>query len=275
MKYSFMTFSCPQLSLRELLETAKQYGYDGIEPRIVSQHQHGIEMDTPADRRAEIKKQVAESGLRLSCIATSCVYANPETTKQNVADTLRCIDLATDVGAPVIRVFGGVLGKGISREDAIKLVAESLHTAADHAKERGVTVCMETHDDWCDPKNVAAVMRQVNHPAVAVNWDIMHPVRMKLATMDEAFKTLKPWIRHAHVHDGVVTPDGKLTFVPIGQGTINHKQAIERLLSINYSGFLSGEWINWSDAYDVHLPRELATMKQYEKGAVEAKKIKT
>jgi len=269
MKYSFMTFSCPQLSLKELLETAKRYGYDGIEPRIVSQHQHGIEMDTPAARRAEIKKQVTESGLRLSCIATSCVYANPETTKQNIADTLRGIDLAADVGAPVIRVFGGVLGKDISRENAVKLVAESLHTVADHAKESGVTVCLETHDDWCDPKNVAAVMRQVNHPAIAVNWDIMHPVRMKLATMDEAFETLKPWIRHLHVHDGD-TIDGKTTFMPIGQGIIDHKRAIERLLSINYSGFLSGEWIGnrWidtSDTYDVHLPRELAAMKRYEK----------
>jgi sugar phosphate isomerase/epimerase len=180
--------------------------------------------------------------------------------KQNVADTLRCIDLAADVGAPVIRVFGGTMGKGLSRADAVKLVAESLHTVADHARERNVTVCLETHDDWCDPKNVAAVVQQVNHPAIAVNWDIMHPVRMKLATMDEAFETLKPWIRHLHVHDGDM-----LVLMPIGRGIIDHKLAIERLLSINYSGFLSGEWIDWSDAYDVHLPRELAAMKRYEK----------
>jgi len=266
MKYSFMTFSCPQLSLKELLETAKRYGYDGIEPRIDSQHKHGIEMDTPPVRRAEIKKQADECGIALSCIATSCVYANPETAGQNVADTLQCIDLAADVGAPVIRVFGGTMGKGLSRADAVKLVAQSLHAVADHARERNVTVCMETHDDWCDPRNVAAVMRQVNHPAIAVNWDIMHPVRMKLATMDEAFETLKPWIRHLHVHDGD-TLAGKLTLMPIGRGIIDHKLAIKRLLSINYSGFLSGEWIGWSDAYDVHLPRELAAMKRYEKEA--------
>lgn len=272
MKYSFMTFSCPQLSLKELLETAKRYGYDGIEPRIGSQHKHGIEVNTPLVRRAEIKKEVDESGLAFSCIATSCVYANPETSSQNVADTLQYIDLAADVGAPAIRVFGGTMGKGLSRADAVKLVAESLYAVADQAGERNVTVCMETHDDWCDPKNVAAVIQQVNHPAIAVNWDIMHPVRMKLATMEKAFEILKPWIRHVHVHDGLIGE--KLTFVPIGRGIINHKPAIERLLSINYSGFLSGEWIGWSDAYDVHLPRELATMRQYEKEIIEAKKTK-
>ncbi len=36
MKYAFMSFSAPQLNLRELLAYAKQTGYDGIEPRIDS-----------------------------------------------------------------------------------------------------------------------------------------------------------------------------------------------------------------------------------------------
>ena len=36
MKYSFMTFSCPQLDLDEVLSLAKQTGYDGVEPRAVS-----------------------------------------------------------------------------------------------------------------------------------------------------------------------------------------------------------------------------------------------
>ena len=267
MNYSFMTFSCPDLSLNQLLETARRYGYDGIEPRIFSRHKHGIEIDMPPGRRAEIKKQAAESGIVFSCIATSCVYANPETSVLNVTGTLQCIDLAADVGAPAIRVFGGRLGKDLSRADAIKLVAESLHAIADHARERNVTVCMETHDDWCDPLHVAAVMQQINHPAIAVNWDIMHPVRMKLATMEKAFEILKPWIRHLHVHDGLA--NGNL--VPIGRGIIDHKLAIDLLLSINYSGFLSGEWIGWSDAYDVHLPRELDTMKRYEKEVIKAK----
>lgn len=35
MEYSLMSFSCPQLALNGLLATAKKYGYDGVEPRIV------------------------------------------------------------------------------------------------------------------------------------------------------------------------------------------------------------------------------------------------
>ena len=196
------------------------------------------------------------------------MFANPEITKQNVDYTLKCIDLAADVGAGRIRVFGGTLAKDQKREDAIRIVADALRAVADHAKGRGVTVCMETHDSWCLPEDVAAVMQRVNHPAIAVNWDIMHPVLVCKVTMDQAFETLKPWIRHLHIHDGTL---GSTQLVPIGNGGIDHRCAVELLLPIPYEGYLSGEWINWSDPYEMHLPRELATMKSYERAAAAAR----
>jgi len=262
MKYAFMTFSCPELNMSQVLATAKKYGYDGIEPRIDAKHNHGVEVTASSDKRSEIKQQAIDSGIAMACVATSCVYANSDTAKQNVDYTFKCIDLAADIGSLRIRVFGGQLGKGLSRESAIDLVARSLRSVADYASQRGVTVCMETHDDWCNPAHVAEVMKIVNHPAIAVNWDIMHPVRANLATMDQAFETLKPWIRHLHIHDA---EPGTANLLPIGKGGYDHKRAIELLLTIPYDGYISGEWIGWSDPYDVHLPRELQTLKGYEK----------
>ena len=56
MKYAFMTFSCPDLTLPEVIELARKTGYDGIEPRIVSDHAHGIEVDIDDAARADIRK---------------------------------------------------------------------------------------------------------------------------------------------------------------------------------------------------------------------------
>ena len=261
MKYAFMTFSCPELNLDEALSAAKRYGYDGIEPRIVSGHRHGVELDADAAKRKEIKQKAADSGIALCCIATSCKYADPATSNANVGETLRCIDLAADVGSPRLRVFGGPIPEGVGREKATDLLVGSLRSVADHAGERGVTVCMETHDHWCDPAHLAEVMRQVDRPAIAVNWDIMHPVRVAGSTMDHAFETLKPWIRHIHFHDGAGGTGGELQ--PCGEGIIDHQRAVELLLTLPYDGYLSGEWIGW-EPYETHLPRELATMKRYE-----------
>lgn len=262
MNYAFMTFSCPQLTLDEAIEAAKRFGYTGIEPRIESGHRHGLEFDTPAKSRAEARRKAEDAGIALCCVATSCVYADLTKTQQMTANTLRAIDLASDIGAPVIRVFGGTIPEGIAHEDARNRVAEALRSVADHAEAHGVTVCMETHDSWCNPEDVVRVMQLVAHPAIAVNWDIMHPVRRGGSTMERAFAALKPWIRHVHFHDGTVEPDD-LELRPIGQGGIDHKTAVRLLMKMGYHGYLSGEWINWSP-YEEHLPRELATMKEYE-----------
>ncbi|MCF7853342.1 MAG: sugar phosphate isomerase/epimerase [Candidatus Pacebacteria bacterium] len=263
MKYSFMTFSTPTLDLQEVLKTARRYGYDGIEPRLDSGHRHGVEVEATPARRIAIRDNVLRSGIHMCCLATSLRYADPAQTDDVIEQTHERIDLAGDLEVSRMRVFGGILGEGLDREQAIDLVAKSLGKVADHAAERGVTLCMETHDAWCDPKNVAAVLSRVSHPAIACNWDIMHPVRTHEATIDESFSCLQQWIRHVHAHDGV---GENVKLVPIGEGEIDHKRTIELLLDADYSGYISGEWINW-EPYETHLPRELATLKRYQQEA--------
>ncbi len=263
MKYAFMTFSCPQATLAEALALAKRFGYDGIEPRISASHGHGIEFDMPAADRAAAARQTADAGVALCCVATSCRYADPALTAAMLDDTRRAVDLAADVGAPAIRVFGGKLGEGLSRDDAIDLLADSLASVADHAAERGVTLCVETHDDWCNPAHLAAALAKVDHPAVMANWDIMHPVRFAGVPMAEAFETIKPWIRHVHFHDGAPEGEG-YPLKPVGTGQIDHAAAVRLLETLDGEFYLSGEWIRWDEPYEVYLPRELATMKGYE-----------
>ena len=50
---------------------------------------------------------------------------------------------------------------------------------------------------------------------------------------------------------------------PIGSGIIDHRTVLKCLKSISFAGFLSGEWIKW-EAYEKHLPREIATLRKYE-----------
>ncbi len=261
-KYAFMSFSCPQLALGELLATARRFGYDGVEPRLDAQHAHGIETTADAARRRAIRREVAASGVALAALATSCVYADPAKTEASVLHTRACLRLAAEIGAPRLRVFGGTMPADQTRDAAVAIVAGALRSLADEARAAGVDLCMETHDSWCRPADVVAVMQRVDHPAVGVNWDLMHPVRRGGVTMDEAFAALRPWIRHVHLHDG--TPD-PVRLLPIGQGIVDHRRALELLAGMPFTGFLSGEWIGWSDPFEVHLPRELATLKDYER----------
>jgi sugar phosphate isomerase/epimerase len=262
-KYAFMTFSVPEATMEQALGLAKTHGYAGLEPRAEAKHRHGVELTAPRSARQAIRKQAREAGIAIACVATSCTYADPATSAQNTRKTDEYIDLAADVGAPAIRVFGGKIGGGWTRERAIEEVAKALASVADHARERGVVVCMETHDDWCDPRHVAEVMRKVGKPSIGVNWDIMHPVRAAGYQMAASYEPIKSWIRHVHFHDGT-QDQGKLVLKPIGQGIVDHATAVRLLAAERYDGFLSGEWIDWEIPAAEHLPREIAAMRSFE-----------
>jgi sugar phosphate isomerase/epimerase len=265
MKYAFMTFSTPELTLAEVLALAKRLGYDAVEPRLAAKHQHGIETDTGAAARKAIRATVAAGGVPLCCLATSCRYADPAIVAEHVSETRRCIDLAADLGVPRLRVFGGQIPQGVSREQASAGVVAALRSLAAQAESRGVTLCMETHDDWTNPVYYADIMVQVGSPNVAVNWDSMHPVRQSGVTNDAAFNALRPWIRHVHLHDGVNSIK-ELTMRPAGEGDFDLKRVIQLLKGAGYDGYLSGEWINW-EPYETPLPRELATFRRWEREA--------
>jgi sugar phosphate isomerase/epimerase len=265
LNYAFMSFSCPDLDFEEFAQAARWYGYQGIEPRIEADHAHGLGVNSSAEARQAARRIAADKGVAICCLATSRRLAAADAVELDL--TRRCLDLAADLGAPRLRVFGGPLPAGATRADAIQRLAENLSVVAPHAQERGVTLCLETHDDWCNPNHVAAVMEAADHPSVAVNWDVMHPVRTAGWAVADAYRTLKPWIRHVHVHDGT-TAQERLTLVPIGQGEIDHRAALACLVADGYPGYLSGEWIAW-EPWAIHLPRELHALRVLERDLTE------
>lgn len=271
MKYAFMTSSCPELDFPGVLAIARRYGYNGVELRVSNNHKHGVELTSlPAEREAA-KQKANEAGIALCCVATSCRFANPETAGEAMKEAHLAIDLAGDLGSPYVRVFGGAIGDGLTRDQAVAQMVRSMNDLKAHAGDRRVGLCLETHDDWCDPIHLVRVVREVDHPAVRINWDLMHPVMTADKTMDEAFEVVKDYLVHVHFHDG--TWEGgtkhKRIMTPIGEGVIDHRRALELLRSIDYQGFLSGEWIRWRP-HEEHLPQELKTLKSYEVDAAGA-----
>ncbi|WP_254450581.1 sugar phosphate isomerase/epimerase family protein [Cohnella herbarum] len=263
MNYAFVSFSCPDADLLTVLRMAQQYGYSGFEARCDCGHRHGIELDITPEQIIDIKTAFQASGVKLQCISVSCRYSNPVTVQANITETIAYIRLAQALEVPFIRIFCGYIPEGAGREETRTLIVESLRSLAASAAQAGVVLAVETHDDWSDPLEMAAIMSAVNHPSIGVVWDIMHTYRTGKTSMEEAYRILQPWIHHVHIHDGSLDPD-TLVFLPIGTGDIDHKEALRILIQHKYTGFLSGEWLDWEPA-SLHLPREIEAMRGYEK----------
>jgi len=263
MKFSFMSFTTPDKSLREMLDTAKKYGYDGIEPRAQLEHKHGIEIQTSQEDRKEIRRIFEGEGIECACIATSIRYCSTDEEKRvnEIELTKKFIDLAVDIGCRRIRVFGGMPEATISYEEAIKIVAEAFSKVKDYAENNKVYVCLETHDFFSRADIAAAPVKMVNSPFIRINWDIMHPFT-KLMTIEEAFTELKGLIEHCHIHDGTYDKARVPKLALMGEGEIPYNIAVRLLKNSGYKGYLSGEYINaWPP--EVVLPHDIDVLKSY------------
>lgn len=259
MKYSFMTFSCPDLNFEEVINLAVKYGYDGIELRIEANHAHGAEPDTPIEELHRMRDFAKNRGVEVACIATSCQFAKLELSEKTLEDAKRAVDMAREIGCPAIRVFAGAP----MQEETLEKMAETLIKLSDYIKTTDVIVCMETHDYSSDIYLVEKLMKLVNRENIAVNWDFMHPTLRMGTPIEEVYKVLKPWIRHCHIHDGVLNERRNCVFLPMGTGKVDHNKALELLKKDNYSGYLSGEWINWNEPN--YLEKELKSLKDIER----------
>jgi len=262
MKFSFMTWVCPDRDLSQILAATIRYGYDGVEPRAEAEQQHGVELTATKKQRAEIKQQFGDMGVAMSCIATSRTYsmADDAERRESVELTKRYATLAHDVGCPVLRVFGGVIPEGVEKEDAKKYVAEALRECAVFAAGAGVLVCLETHDDFSLAQDAADTVRMADHPNAQIVWDVAHPFRAG-ETMAQSFEYAKPYVKHLHVHDALLA--GGWIAKLMGEGEIPHDEAVRLLNTIDFQGHLSGEWINPEWPVEELLAHDVAVLRAY------------
>jgi len=212
----------------------------------------------PADDYiARIKRYLHDRGIVISGTGVKNDFATADKAvrAEGVALTKVWIEVASRLGAPVVRVFAGPQQKnpkdwqaavgGASRDDVEKWMADALRECAEHGEKLGVIVAVQNHGDfistgsehisllkrvdhaWCgalvdtgkyftdDPYADIAMM--VPH---AVNWQIKETLGSSLKSPPTDFKRLAKII-----HDG-----GYRGFLPIetlAMGRKNYDSAAE------------------------------------------------
>ncbi|NLV74853.1 MAG: sugar phosphate isomerase/epimerase [Chloroflexi bacterium] len=235
-KISFMTFACPDYSFDQVVDLAVRHSYQGIEFRTDSGHAHGVEVSADAATRVQMRHKMADAGIEACCLATSLQFVNEQAVEQAPA----LIDLAAELLIPGLRVFCGPLPEGVSLKDAIKRAAANIAKVADRAQAAGVQLWLETHDSVSLAVDAGQIVRLADHPAVAINWDNMHPYRNG-ESLETTWEAISPYIQHTHFHDSVNEP-GAPIITPFGQGGLPVQKMFDLLQSVHYIGYYSGEW---------------------------------
>lgn len=241
MKFGMSTLGCPGWTLERVAAEARDYGYAGVDLRLLDD-----EVITPAMVRANrgrIERLFGAGNPEIIGLGTSVRLstANPEERAANERDLLEYIALAQDLGIPMVRVFGGRIPEGDDLESAIRRSADVLRRGAPAAERQNVTIALETHDDFCHSARVAAILADVPSPAVGALWDVHHPFRMG-DSVEDVWQNLGERLVHVHLKDALRTPDGRGQLVLLGEGEVPCREIMQSLVARDYTGYVVMEW---------------------------------
>jgi len=242
MKISFSTLGCPEWTLPQAIDLAVRSGYQGIELRFIEGEDSLWKLPTFAGSGWQTtRRQIADSGLSISCVDTSCRFDSPDAAERErwIEEGVRVAELAQQLNAPGIRVFGDRIQPGSDRESTRKWIVDSLNMLTEKLRDGAVEVWLETHGDFSCGADVQSILNEC--PDVRLVWDAASAF---IECGEQPFvngTALKQSIRHVHIKDLRRTGD---SWRPVltGEGEFPLIEVREVTDSINYTGFLSFEW---------------------------------
>ena len=241
MKLAFSTLGCPNWSLEQIASFAGKHGFDGVELRTNEDGNHFSPAASVEEAR-KVGELFKSKGTRVFALMAYTRFGatDPQELAANRDRLLHVLDLAKAAGAEYIRTFVGKITEGKSREQALGQAAEYVAPCARKAREIGVSLGIETHDDWCDAANIKALQKLAGAGLGCV-WDFANAVESTGKGAAEQFKSLKGTILYCHVKDSVKEADGKSRYVPVGTGRMPVREVVEILRKEKLDLFLSFE----------------------------------
>ena len=182
-------------------------------------------------------------GLKISDLGASARLGEPEATKRaaQLDEARRFIDLAHRLRSPYVRVFGGSPGSGQSMQATTELIIAGFKSLDEHARGSGVTLLIESHDEFTTSAALLPILQGANLPTAALLWDAHHTVVTGHEAPAETFKRLGKYVSHTHLKDS--KPAGKdRRYVLTGTGDVPVKETVKVLAANGYRGYYCFEW---------------------------------
>jgi sugar phosphate isomerase/epimerase len=178
------------LTLEQLIDRAREYGYAGIE--IDGKRPHGNPTDVSQARRASLRQRADAAGVEIYAVAANNDFSSPipEQREAQLAYVRELIRLTADLGAPVLRMFAAWPGVTCSPAPASSGPPSLLASAGQGAYDIARRIWAVAHEDvpreqtwdacrsglvecsrWAQDHGVTLALQ--NHPPIVENGDDM------------------------------------------------------------------------------------------------------
>jgi sugar phosphate isomerase/epimerase len=200
--------------------------------------------DDPQAAREAAVASLRKHGIKVGCLMgyTHFSTVDDQAREKTVNECIKAIGLAKQIGAPVLRVFGGQ-PEDMDMKAAIPRAAKAIRKVVDAAQAANIQLALESHDAWCSSDNMLGLINAVDHPSLKVCWDPANV--MPGESIDVSFEKLSSRIVHVHLKDITVDESRKVTPVLPGTGQVPLARIAGMLIGTGYKGCISLEWERW------------------------------
>ena len=229
MNLSFSTRGWPGFSWDEMLQLARDMGFDGVEVYNLPKFDPLTDKTGPFHKyqTAATVRQLHEMKLRIPCFDTSYDLSDGDSC---VPWLQSLMEVARNTRVPYVAACA--LG------DDEQQVQSNLQTLVEAARRNEVTLLIKTSGIYADTARLRRLLDSFACDELAVLWDVHHPYRDCGESGDTTIKNLGDYVRHVHMRDS----DDTGAYQLIGEGTMPIDDVMRALSSVNYDGFISLEW---------------------------------
>jgi L-ribulose-5-phosphate 3-epimerase len=250
MKFGYVSNGLADHRIDDALELLAGNGYAGV--ALTLDHVH---FDPLAPR---LRARAARLRLRLESLGLACVV---ETGARFVLDprrkhfpTLvsdgrerrvdllcRAVDVAAELGAPVVSMWSGTAPDDIDPARAWDLLLDGVDRVLRHAERAGVTLAFEPEPGMLVERleDYEALESRLGHPgALALTLDIGHCICNEDEPPADCIRRAGAKLAHVHIEDMVRGVHEHLMF---GEGELDLPSALNALDEIGYEGLVAVE----------------------------------
>ncbi len=229
MRLSFSTRGWADLSWEEMMQTALEMGFSGIEVYNLPKFDPMLDRSGPFHKyqAAATVRQLREKKLSIPCFDTSYDLSQDASC---IPYLLSLLEVAHNTQVPYVAACA--LG------DNEEQVVHNLNALLAYAEKLKVTILLKTSGIYADTGRLRNLLNRFASDYLGALWDVHHTYRDFGESGDTTIKNLGSYVCHVHLRDS----DDAGAYQMIGEGTMPIADVMRALSSVNYDGFLSLEW---------------------------------
>lgn len=245
-----------EMDFRGFVDYCAELGMEGVD-LLDTQRYPWVWGDPPVDFQTAAR-YIHDSGLSLAAYGCGNNFAKRDAAERakQVESVKTALREAAEMGAPVLRIFGGHLegrggDEGVHSHNGMALVKEGIEACLPVAEECGVIMGLENHGALPGHAfELEALFKTFDSPWLRCTFDCGNFIANNMLETEDpvrALDVLMPYIEHVHVKDFFRTIEpqvnGRHARAKVaGQGHVPLRQLTAMMEKAGYEGFYTLEY---------------------------------